>query len=679
MIEKKAINVITPDGVVKIGVRIVGGDAADLRGKYSESFVNEMARQLTPIIESAASVRGLADSSLSLALIFAPNTFMEHISDNVTYRRLLLLDGVSTPRDFWVRWTRLDGAVAYPMWAEVSGDNILFELGEDVFQKIREKEYRYLLAKESGEYHDAMSRKNVTEWRDLIKRAVRRGELKKVEAVIELAPETVELEARLAGVLGRELPEKESEPVAFAPADEEFERAMQKAREVAEGLSVADEPLFELDPVDKTISELFDDADDAEEIEEIPEEIEEEYDEQAELDEITRMALEALQFSKANAEAPEEEPEETDEPTEPVFSEDIFEIGVMDEPEEEAEPEIEEEPEVEEPEAEEPEIEEAPEASEPEKISEEEETVSEEPVVEQTPVVEEAPEEPNLEEIAAEVYASADRIRAEIEAKIRLEFENKARMKAEAELAELRREQERMKQENDKMRIQAQQEQERLRQEYEALREQSRRAQAVREAQEAVRRAEEEKLRERIEAQLRAEAREKERLAEAARLAIAEQHRLQAEAERVARARQEELRAEEERRRLEEAQAQLEAARQAEIERVRREAEEQRLAAQKALPVMGDGKYTYTSKTVKFIFRRSVDPNITTRIYEIIKATLEYYGKDKIYLKIKASVPDAQTVCLEFVQIPIEEMQLLGNIIKILGNSGLGIAKAIIE
>ena len=82
---------------------------------------------------------------------------------------------------------------------------------------------------------------------------------------------------------------------------------------------------------------------------------------------------------------------------------------------------------------------------------------------------------------------------------------------------------------------------------------------------------------------------------------------------------------------------------------------------------------------VKLLFRRSVDPNITARIYEIIKATLEYYGKDKIYLKIKATVPNNETVNLEFVQIPMEEMDLLSNIIKVLGNSGLGIAKAIVE
>jgi hypothetical protein len=34
---------------------------------------------------------------------------------------------------------------------------------------------------------------------------------------------------------------------------------------------------------------------------------------------------------------------------------------------------------------------------------------------------------------------------------------------------------------------------------------------------------------------------------------------------------------------------------------------------------------------------------------------------------------------LEFIDIPLEEMPLLGNIIKVLGGSGLGISKAIIE
>ena len=58
---------------------------------------------------------------------------------------------------------------------------------------------------------------------------------------------------------------------------------------------------------------------------------------------------------------------------------------------------------------------------------------------------------------------------------------------------------------------------------------------------------------------------------------------------------------------------------------------------------------------------------------------MDYYGKDNVSLKIRAMVTDSQTVVLEFTEIPLEEMSLLGNIVKILGNSGLGIAKAIIQ
>ena len=165
----------------------------------------------------------------------------------------------------------------------------------------------------------------------------------------------------------------------------------------------------------------------------------------------------------------------------------------------------------------------------------------------------------------------------------------------------------------------------------------------------------------------------------------------------------ERMRLEEERRREAEARAKaIEEERAKEAERIRRETEERIRAeyeakAKEAAPSQApeesaevkdnsddqrnnlNPNYTYTSKSVKLLFRRSVDPNITGRIHEIIKATLDYYGKSKVYLKIKATVPDTETVILEFVKIPMEEMELLGNIIKVLGNSGLGIAKAILE
>ena len=640
----KALQVVTGEDVVKIAVQNVQGEAS-AEGKYSESFLSEMAEQLTVAIEKAAAVSGLAQSGLMLAMLFAKDTFMEHISDNVTYRRLLLLDGVSAPRDFWVKWTRLDGAVAYPMSAEVNADSILFELGEDVSQKIREKEYRFMLTEGVGDYHEAMARRNVTEWRDIIKRSVRRGELEKIEVELEISQETIDLEARLADVLGRVQKQRNPEPVVIeeAPVDEEFERAMQKAREIAQ----PDFPEEEPTALDIALAASIVES------EPVPEPAEEEEtdDERAELDEIVKMALEALKNAKEKANQPLAEEEDSE-----------IEFEVV--PEETEEP-IEE------------------------KIVEDDPVIDE--VIEDEPADEELPEEvvdePAQQTVSAEdAKAMEESIRRELETKIRLEYESRARMLAEERLTELRREQELMRIENERLQNEARREQEKMRAEYERLLEQAQRAQAVREAQEAVRRAEEDKLRAQIEAKLRQEAYERERLAESARLAIEEQNRLRAEAERAARQREEEARIaeeqrrrEEEQRRIEAQQAELEAARRAELERIRREAEEQRLAAQRAMPVMGDGKYTYTSKTVRFLFRRSVDPNITTRIYEIIKATIEYYGKTQVYLKIKASVPDAQTVCLEFVHIPLEEMQLLGNIIKILGNSGLGIAKAIIE
>ena len=54
-------------------------------------------------------------------------------------------------------------------------------------------------------------------------------------------------------------------------------------------------------------------------------------------------------------------------------------------------------------------------------------------------------------------------------------------------------------------------------------------------------------------------------------------------------------------------------------------------------------------------------------------------GSKRLVIRIKASVPDSETVNLEFTSIPMEEMQLLSNIIQVLGSSGLGIAKAIVE
>lgn len=653
------------DGLIKIIVKS-GADSAKLSGKYSQTFLDELARQITPAIEEAASVEGIADSPIELVLSFAPATYMEHISENVTYRRFTMIDGASAPRDFWVKWTRLDGAVAYPMSEHVWGDNILFELGEDVSHKVLEKEFRYLLASTGDKYHSAMSRSGVTSWRDLIKRAIKYGKLTKIEQEIELSPETLALEEQLAAALGRAgISATVADPeIAEVREDDDFVLAMLKMREVAEGgaddYEAAPEPLWEEMPEKVEEEEIFDEVEqildeifESEETEPEDESVEEYDEEAAALDELTRLALEALATAK---EAPIEEDVTEEEPE----GEMMFEILPI--PEEEGE-EIEEEP------IEDKTVEEAP-----------EEEIAEEII----------PESVEIEEIPVVPYVNEDSIRAELEAKIRLEYENRARIKAEEEVAALRREQERLRIENEAILARAEREKEELRFEYEKLREQTRRDALAKEARDAVRRAEEEKLRAKIETQLRHEARERERLAEAARMAIEEQRRLEAEAARAARLREEEERAriENERRAEEEArlmemrqaeEARLEEMRQAELMRVRREEEERQRALRETMPEMGDGRYTYTTRNVRLIFRRSVDPNITTRIHEIMKATMEYYGKDKMYIKVRATVPDSQTVCLEFIHIPMEEMELLGNIIKILGNSGLGIAKAIIE
>lgn len=643
-------NEIVNEGLVKLRIE-AAGELDKVLTKYTRSFLDEMARQLTAEIEGACGVEGLADSTIELVMSFAPNTYLEHISESVTYRRLSLMDSVSAPRDFWVKWTRLKGDIEV-----YSEENILFELGEDVDQKIREKEYRYLLASGNEKYHNSMGRKKVTEWREVIKRAAKRGEITKIESDFELAPETLELEERIADLLGKRAAgraEPEKAEIPFIHSDEsEFEAALASLRQVVENVAEPEEEekSGEIEFIQEEIT-----VDEPEEIQDEEETLE---DPEIEVEIIEEELEEEIE---EEAEEPEIEIEITEEE---IIEEEIDEEEILEEPEIEIEI-TEEEPEV---------IEEEPEIieEEPKVVEEEPETVEEEPV--------------QAREIPTPIADRAADIRAELETKIRLEYEVRAREKAEAEIVSLRHEIEKIrleaardKEELERALAEAYQEQERLRMEYYRLSDETERAEAQRLADEAQRMAEEAELRMQIETQLRAEAQERERLAEAARMAIEEQHRLEAENVRIARQREEEERIEEEKRRREEEERELEALRQAELERIRREDEEAKAKARAAMPEMGDGKYSYTSKSVRLVFRKSVDPNITTRIHEIIKATVEYYGKDRVYLKIRATVPDSQNVILDFLDVPIEEMELLGNIIKILGNSGLGISKAIIE
>ena len=79
------------------------------------------------------------------------------------------------------------------------------------------------------------------------------------------------------------------------------------------------------------------------------------------------------------------------------------------------------------------------------------------------------------------------------------------------------------------------------------------------------------------------------------------------------------------------------------------------------------------------MFKSRIDPNITTRIHELITKAITEFHKEDVYIKVKASIPDNTTVVLNFVEIPDSEFPLLVDLIKYLGKSELGIYKAILE
>ncbi len=636
-------------GIVNIRVEAAALAPSFLSGKYSQTFIDEMSRQITAAIEAAMSVTGLSDSGLELSLIFAPETYMEHTSENVTYRRLVLSDKTSMPRDLWIKWTRLDGATAYSVADHVSPDNILFELGEDVPQKIREKEYRFLLRVGKDKYHNAMGRRNITEWREMIKRAVRRGELLKVEPTVILSEQATDLSAEFARVLGMSgtAPAPAAEPAASyddeavrlarellglraeksedEQADEEVvveeeyeEEGIEAGEEEANGddealivdFEESDEPA-EDEPVaeDEVVFEETDEVDSEEELDPTAEIYEDD-------DEVTLSELRALDPDGDDVDEllPDDEP-----------AEDEAEISTFDEP-----------------------------------LDPTSEIYEDDVADRSTAVIEENTSGDEAAEPSLSVAELEARIRAEVEARVRLEYEREARIRAEQEMEKMKRAQEQLRAENERLLAEAER----------------RKAEMAAE----------------LEARARREAVEQERMAEAAKLAVEEQRRIEAErareeqirAEEAARLAQERLRFEEERR--------LEAERAAERERIIREAEERAMSARvpaeepavepavESVPESASAEEPVcVSKTVRLIFRRHVDPNVTGRMQEIIKATVSYYGKENVPLRIRATVPDDTTVCLEFLRIPEGEMELLSNIIKVLGNSGLGIAKAVVD
>ena len=531
------------EGLVPIKIEASVDDPAVLAGKYSQTFVDEMARQLTREIAASQGVSSLSGSSIELRLVFSPETYMEHTAESVTYRRLLILDKGCAPRDFWVKWTRLDTATPYTMADSPTPDTISFEIGEDAPQKAREREFRFLMRAGGDKFHNAMSRKKVTEWREILRRAIRRGDLARADLDDTLsAQRDAELRDQLSAILGVDptpvASTEKIEPTVSTATDDELIRL---AREAIMGASVREE---------EEITVTVGASDEAEPVN----------------DNFDIFALAEAEDAEA-----------------------LADLAALD-----GEPEI------------------------------EIEVVEEEPVVE-TPA------------------QTEEQIRAEIEAQIRLEYEARAREAAEEEAARLRRENELLA---EKVRLDAENK----------AKEQAR-------------------MKAEIEAELRREAKEKERLAEQAMLAMEERRRLEierAEAERIRKLEEEKAA---EAKRVAEENARREAER-AEAERIRLEQKKQEELARR---LAEESKPKYISKTAEFSFRRMLDPNITKRIYEIVKATIEFYNKEDVYIRIKASVPDNTTVRLEFLEVPAEESELIVNIIKAIGKSDLGVVKATLD
>lgn len=231
-------------GALPILVETEGVPVRMLIGNLSQSFVDTMAAAVTALIEQREGVAGLAEAGLELHLVFARDTFMEHTSESTTYRRLILTDGGRTRRDLWVMWERLDGEGAFTVADSPDASDIRFALGEDVSQTVRQKEYRYLLKNENNNteaYTRAMGRRNVSDWRELIKRAVKRGLLtvtrtKEVPTASDVAAaEASALADRLSAVMQSSA----DAPVQDAPCDDALSEALRRALSVADGTAEA--------------------------------------------------------------------------------------------------------------------------------------------------------------------------------------------------------------------------------------------------------------------------------------------------------------------------------------------------------------------------------------------------------------------------------------------------------
>ena len=621
-----------PDGSIKLRVVGVKKDPTFLVGRYSQTFVDEMARQISDELVRKLSVERVDNGTLEIQLVFAGETYMEHTSENVTYRRLLLTDKGCQPRDFWIKWTRLDGGQAYTIRDNVSPENVKFELGEDVPQKIREKEYRFLCRSNPDKYQSAMGKRTVTEWRELIKRSIKRGELVKVELPVEKVVDTAVTEpvVPLTESVGFENPIPEISFSESTTVPENVPAPEKIPSENVSGGSTGD------DELDRRLKEILGNYATAVS-EDVP---------LVDDSDITRMARAAL-----GVDSPENDEKKAQDDGY-VFGIDMPEETVDEEPndisadnvecvEEEAFDEFDDMPL--------PvddvilEVEELP-------------ALIEEDTTEESANNEDETAVPTYENDIEAQRIREEEMRREIEARVRLELEAEAKAKAEAEAERIRLEHERLREENERLRNEARiREEEARKAELERIREEERRLE-----EERLRREEEERTRARIAEQARIEEAERQRLADIAKTALAEQQRLEEE-RRIREEKEQEERAAREaaRRRME--------AERLERERLAKEEEERR----RAEPV-------FVIKHARLIFRRAVDLNVITRIKEIVESTLVSERKAHVHIYMKAYPVDAYTINLD-MKLPENEGELLVTLIKAIGNGHLGITKIIVE
>ncbi len=672
---------------IKLNVRAASDDPLILVGRYSQSFVDELARQITDALSRAMSVSGIGGSSIELELVFAPGTYMEHTSENVTYRRLLLVDGTSAPRDFWVKWTRVGGGVALTVSDTVSAGDVVFELGEDVAQKIREKEYRFLCSSNPSKYQSAMGKKTVTEWRDLIKRAIRRGELTKLVQA-EDAPVDNEIDLKLTEVLAgightvepstAEMPEGDFEDImalvrgaleSSNPERDEDDGELgisfteQTDEPTALGLDVA------LSDDESSATELAEDGlslpwDDEPETEPETEDAEAAEVEEYTIDELLDRLRSASVTEPDTAELDDDSDGDTAESDNDFFTEPASYNDAQNEADEDI----------------------------PDKDDEDDGFLAEDTVDDEdkplktsdTPLDDDiadevgqapAPDTKPLGEVYygersfGEELSEADGAYTKAGLLYRIAMAEKKL--AEESIVSLRERISSLEDDNIELRESI----EMLREENKLLRQAAESAEekyarsviAHREECERIREREAELLTE-LDKREKEEARERDRLAEAARVAVLEQRRREAD---EARLREEQLEAE---RREAEARIREEAQSREREENARRQQEaERRVAAER------EAEQGFISRRAKIIFRRDVDLNIIGKIKEIILETMKENHKSHIRMQMRAYQEDKEIINLDILRMPKEEQDLLISIVKAIGNARIGVVKIILE